>query len=622
MVLTSDYQFIGRTTGVKARADSWYYYVLLYAKTTGSIATGKHTVSVLMRLVCDRNSSFFGFGTSGSVTVAGASAISWTNQNKPSAEWPTTSITEGGITYPRWVDLAEGSVEVNTGYGAAKDVVISASWQRLASSTTPPSYVPGTTAIAADITVTLPMIAGASTPTLSASTVEMEQPVTIYTNRLSAGFTHTLIGAFGGARELIAENVGDSCAWYPPVELARQIPGHTLGQGHIECYTYQNGVQIGSAQLVRIYLTVPASVVPTATMQWSDASGAMDRFGTLVQNVSRLAVQISGTGAYGSTIKSAAAYLDGAAYSGGVLTKSGAQTLRGTVTDSRGRSGSKSSTITVAAYAVPTVKVQASRCLEDGTADDTGEFALVTITGSTTQVNGKNTAALTFKHGNTTKGIPVEVGDFTHEEIVEAPSVSTLALSATLSDAILTATDNMTLSVGYATMDFLKGGKGIAFGATATAEGFTCAMDAEFLGKVKGTIFDAIYPVGSIYMSASSTDPAALFGGTWERIQDRFLLAAGSYAPGSVGGEASHTLTESELPSHIHDGITTAALENSHRMLYATAAAHATGQSAYWSLQSGTAAGNMTARTVPSGGGQPHNNLPPYLAVHIWKRTA
>ena len=78
----------------------------------------------------------------------------------------------------------------------------------------------------------------------------------------------------------------------------------------------------------------------------------------------------------------------------------------------------------------------------------------------------------------------MDVGDFTHTEIVEAPSVSTLALSATLSDALLTATDNMILSVGYATMDFLKGGKGIAFGATATRDGFTCAMPTYFSGEM------------------------------------------------------------------------------------------------------------------------------------------
>ena len=61
------------------------------------------------------------------------------------------------------------------------------------------------------------------------------------------------------------------------------------------------------------------------------------------------------------------------------------------------------------------------------------------------------------------------------------------------------------------------------------------------------------YPVGSIYLSVNSTNPGTIFGGTWEQIKDRFLLACGStYSNGSTGGEAKHTLTTNEMPSHSH----------------------------------------------------------------------
>ena len=68
------------------------------------------------------------------------------------------------------------------------------------------------------------------------------------------------------------------------------------------------------------------------------------------------------------------------------------------------------------------------------------------------------------------------------------------------------------------------------------------------------SVFEVVYPVGAIYLSAVSTDPGVLFGfGTWEQIQDRFLLAAGSiYSAGATGGEAIHTLTVDEMPSHSH----------------------------------------------------------------------
>lgn len=133
-----------------------------------------------------------------------------------------------------------------------------------------------------------------------------------------------------------------------------------------------------------------------------------------------------------------------------------------------------------------------------------------------------------------------------------------------------------------------------------------------------GDIMLAVHPVGSIYISVNSTSPATLFGGAWERIQDTFLLAAGSnYSAGSTGGEAQHTLTEDEMPSHNHAG---------KRM------------SGVFGLSDGTNDGSTAGFIVPwglvssrndyniavawQGSGAAHNNMPPYLAVYVWKRTA
>ena len=133
-------------------------------------------------------------------------------------------------------------------------------------------------------------------------------------------------------------------------------------------------------------------------------------------------------------------------------------------------------------------------------------------------------------------------------------------------------------------------------------------------GNVDLSMFAKIvYPVGSIYISVSNINPSTLFGfGTWEQIQDVFLLGASStYTGGSFGGEAVHSLTIEEMPSHSH-------VFNRHK-LWSSESVPESGTS------DGYGASNKTLKvyadnTSTIGGGQAHNNMPPYLAVYMWKR--
>ena len=123
----------------------------------------------------------------------------------------------------------------------------------------------------------------------------------------------------------------------------------------------------------------------------------------------------------------------------------------------------------------------------------------------------------------------------------------------------------------------------------------------------KNELVDLVYPVGSIYMSVNAVDPGTILGGTWEQIKDRFLLSAGdTYEGGATGGEATHTLSINEIPSHNHGiphgylGLTPAELNVSYSD----------------TMKTGT-----YQPTTSTGGNQPHNNMPPYLTVYMWKRT-
>ncbi len=134
----------------------------------------------------------------------------------------------------------------------------------------------------------------------------------------------------------------------------------------------------------------------------------------------------------------------------------------------------------------------------------------------------------------------------------------------------------------------------------------------------------AAYPVGSIYMSISSTSPATLFGGTWGTITDRFLLGAGgSYSVGALGGAATHTLSISEMPSHSHQWAAAGVIspsetpQNWDDIVGGSINALGTGP-ANPDLESGAGSNAIKKR----GGGAAHNNMPPYYAVYMWQRTA
>lgn len=122
------------------------------------------------------------------------------------------------------------------------------------------------------------------------------------------------------------------------------------------------------------------------------------------------------------------------------------------------------------------------------------------------------------------------------------------------------------------------------------------------------------YPIGTIYLSVDATDPSKLFGGEWEQIKDVFLLAGGNtYEVGSTGGEANHTLTVEEMPSHNHtyNGFpygNPVEWADPYRKL-----AYINNSSNPYPSQSGL---NFV------GGSKEHNNMPPYLAVYVWKRVA
>lgn len=174
---------------------------------------------------------------------------------------------------------------------------------------------------------------------------------------------------------------------------------------------------------------------------------------------------------------------------------------------------------------------------------------------------------------------------------------------------------------------------------------------AYFWGKVKANItasktetINAVYPVGSIYMSVNSTNPSTLFGGTWARLEGRFLIGAGTnmrtntnatfgslgvgepdFANGETGGQYYHKLGIDEMPEHNHDTNDWALVVNKNAVNIETDL----GGQPIVGVKSTNIVPNLRATknedgnaTGNAGGGKAHSNMPPYLAVYMWKRTA
>lgn len=134
-------------------------------------------------------------------------------------------------------------------------------------------------------------------------------------------------------------------------------------------------------------------------------------------------------------------------------------------------------------------------------------------------------------------------------------------------------------------------------------------------------IINIVYPVGSVYISFNSTSPKTLFGGEWEQIVNHFLYPSSS--SGTTGGEATHTLTEAELPE-IKGSFGGTSSGNVWGVLGTSSGVFSRSGSipAPTNTEKSSTSTRSDTINMSFGDGQAHNNMPPYITVYAWKRTA
>lgn len=591
----------------------------------------------------------------------------YSNAVKMSAVTINGSQVYAGGTYSNITDykertLASGTLVVSHDADGSKTFTVAAFSGQVWKTN---SYL---TATAAAQSFALPTIPRATVPVIGA--VVLGQTVTIGLPRAVSSFTHTLTYVFGAVSGTIAEGAGTEAQWAVPYDLAAQIPNSASGTGTLTCKTYSGSTLIGT-QAVSFTATVPSNSTtqPSDTLSVSPVSSLAAPFsGLYIQGRTKAKITHTASGKYGATIKSYAATVDGQTYTGqapttDILATPGTLTITGTATDSRGIVGTALASIAVLAYTPPSVERNTStdalvcaRALADGTLDDDGTALYVACSRKFSGLGGSNAASVQVRY-------KAESGEWSDWVTFFAESASgdnyagviagiTLAVESPYTIE-LRAVDKLgesggTLSFAVptseATVDLGEGGNSLGVGRRAhvgTEKRLDVAWDSNFekdvridgdlsvgnLASLKAALVDIFHPVGAYYSSSDPTSPEELFGGSWEEVHGRFLFAEDDAHPaGSTGGEESHTLTAVEMPTH--NGHLSAGIagnvpfgKGNYQGYLNSNTMTAYPGSVYrgWNVYSGN---EMHPASEAAGGGKPHNNMPPYLAVYTWHRIA
>lgn len=579
-----------------------------------------------------------------------------------SYSWSSAAVSSaGGGT----VKLGTGQkVTIEHDTDGAKTVSVSATFNIQA--TISGTYYGSITATAS---LTFDPIPRATMPTLSKTSATMGDKVTITLPRASSAFTHDLAYSFeGGSYVSIGTGVATSKEWTVPTLLSA-IKNASSGTFRIRCITKKGSESIGTF-VVSLTASVPASAAPTVSATFSDAdTNIATKFGAFVQSKTRLKATITAAGVEGATIKSIKSTFGGTVYSGaswtsGTISKAGTHTIKIEVKDSRDQVATITRDIEVLAYEKPKVtEFLVYRVNNAGEADPSGERLYIQYGYSVSAVNNKNTAAaeIKVKQAGASAWTPLKTDTRLAALDYIATPVGTVYSSDYFYDVEVSVTDGLSsepaersaqvpsaetildisedgtsVSIGEVTQASntfkVASNKHSIFGGDVTFDGGVLAIKSHNIsvnGKMlKAYIANLMYPVGSYYITDDAINPGSdiIFGvGTWERVSERFLLGTSENSKiGTEGGSATVTLTEAQLPPHSHnleystnDGSTW-----SESTLFGRDGAEAS-NSAYLGVQNGVKLySTWKARIKAAGGGQAHDNMPPYRYVCIWRRTA
>lgn len=476
-------------------------------------------------------------------------------------------------------------------------------------------YDSGTTNASAQ-SFTLSTIPRASSVSCSTANIGSNAIITI--NRASTSFTHTLTYVFGSLTGTIATKTSSTnISWTLPTTFYAQIPNAKSGAGTITCQTYNGSTLIGSKSTSFTATVSESASKPTLSPTVVDSNttttaltGDSSKFIKYYSNASAA----TGAAARNSSTLKSQKIVCGAkslATASGTISAVESGSFSFSATDSRGYITTQTVNKTLIEYVKLTCSMEAG-------APTTAGVATLKISGNYFNGSfGKVANTLTVQYRYKTQG--ENYGSWT--TVTATKSGNTYSATASISglnylntyvfqvraiDKLATVNSNEQTRKTTPVFDWSKDD----FNVNGTL-------------KVNNTnIFDLIYPVGSIYISVNSTNPEVLFGGTWEQIQGRFLLGmSSSYPVGSTGGSK-----DAVVVAHTHNPANEAGyygfITNSKKAFTVGDMGSQSGSGRYYPYSTASFDISRNTTTGSTGVSGTDKNMPPYLAVAMWKRTA
>ena len=559
-----------------------------------------------------------------------------------------------------WV--ASGTATVGHNADGSKTVAVSASFNNADRGT----YLPTTGSCSGSLKLTT--IPRATVPSIDKPSLDCGSVIKFTGTSASSNFSHKLYSSWNGEEKLIATlDKGSTAVSYSytiPTSWEKNMPNTTSAIATFILETLNGNTVIGRKS-INATVQVRSGIVPTVgNPTIEDTNSISKAMGLYVQSQSCIKFTIPTSGNQGSTITSVSTKFNGQTYSGSTFTTqaiqdSGTLTYTITVTDSRGRTATKSGSINVVAYNPPSLtNVSAKRANSSYAIDESsGTYALLHFKVGFTSLSNKNVTSfyIQYRASGATSWTKINswANNYTLNQDYKAGNLftsttTTYEIAFGVKDKFMSdySWQIVTVTPTYTLINFGKDGKSLTFfgqdGNNAnrltvngdlainsvkenTSSTKLLVNDGNTVmyrdwNKLVSSIKSAMYPVGSVYITYNNVNPGTFLGGTWERFgQGRTLVGEGtgndgstsmSFTSGSTGGEYEHKLTINEMPSHNHK-------------LHARGGPTAQTSSPFAANKPITQGSNSYGFDVSNTGGSlAHNNIQPYITVYFWKRTA